>query len=103
VTAERVLEILTLLQASGVEATVDGGWGVDAPLGRVTREHEDLDLVVSLADVPRIYEALGRLGFALHETHRMRPPNKPLQPTRAAQPHGKRRRSVSARAAERRR
>jgi lincosamide nucleotidyltransferase A/C/D/E len=68
-TAERVLELLTVLRGSGVNATVDGGWGVDALLGRETRRHDDLDLVVALDDVPRIYEALVPLGFALHENH----------------------------------
>ena len=68
-TAERVVELLTVLRASGVSATLDGGWGVDALLGRETRRHEDLDLVVALDDVPRIYAALAPLGFALHEDH----------------------------------
>lgn len=68
-TAERVLELLAILRASGVEATLDGGWGVDALLGRETRRHEDLDLVVALSDVPRIQAALGPAGFVLHEDH----------------------------------
>jgi lincosamide nucleotidyltransferase A/C/D/E len=67
VTAERVLELLGLLRSAGVRATLDGGWGVDALLGRETRPHEDLDLVVALADAPRIQDALAPLGFALHE------------------------------------
>jgi lincosamide nucleotidyltransferase A/C/D/E len=66
-TAERVLELLAVLRVGGVEATLDGGWGVDALLGRETRPHEDLDLVVALADVSRIRELLAPLGFALHE------------------------------------
>ena len=68
-TAERVLELLAVLRSSGVKATLDGGWGVDALLGCETRPHEDLDLVVALSDVPRIQEALRPLGFALHEDH----------------------------------
>ncbi len=69
VTAERVLEILAVLRSSGVESTLDGGWGVDALLGRETRPHEDLDLVVALSDVPRIQALLKPLGFELHEDH----------------------------------
>jgi lincosamide nucleotidyltransferase A/C/D/E len=69
VSAERVLQLLTVLRASGVHATVDGGWGVDALLGRETRSHDDLDLVVALDDVPRLYGALRPLGFVLHEDH----------------------------------
>jgi lincosamide nucleotidyltransferase A/C/D/E len=67
VIADRVLELLAVLRSSGVNATIDGGWGVDALLGRETRPHEDLDLVVALSDVPRIHEALRPLGFTLHE------------------------------------
>jgi lincosamide nucleotidyltransferase A/C/D/E len=66
-TAGRVLELLAVLRSNGVEATLDGGWGVDALLGRETRAHEDLDLVVALGDVPRIEAALRPLGFARHE------------------------------------
>jgi lincosamide nucleotidyltransferase A/C/D/E len=69
VTAERVLELLALLRSCGVKATLDGGWGVDALLGRQTRAHEDLDLVVALSDVSQIRNALEPLGFTLHEDH----------------------------------
>jgi lincosamide nucleotidyltransferase A/C/D/E len=68
--AERVLELLALLGAADVEATLDGGWGVDALLGRETRPHADLDLVVALEDAARIWKTLSPLGFALHEDHR---------------------------------
>jgi lincosamide nucleotidyltransferase A/C/D/E len=68
-TAERVLELLAVLRSCGVTATLDGGWGVDALLGRETRPHEDLDLVAALSDIPRIREALRPLGFAIHEDH----------------------------------
>jgi lincosamide nucleotidyltransferase A/C/D/E len=68
-TAERVLELLAVLRSGGVAATLDGGWGIDALLGRETRPHEDLDLVVALGDVPRIRELLGPFGFTLHEDH----------------------------------
>jgi len=68
-TAERVLELLSVLRSGGVEATLDGGWGVDALLGHETRPHEDLDLVVAFSDVSRIQEALRPLGFVLHEDH----------------------------------
>jgi lincosamide nucleotidyltransferase A/C/D/E len=60
---------LAVLRSGGVKATLDGGWGVDALLGRETRPHGDLDLVVALTDVPRIQELLRPLGFALHEDH----------------------------------
>jgi len=42
-----VLQILDPLATARVVVRVDVGWSVDAPIGRQTREHEDLDLVVS--------------------------------------------------------
>jgi lincosamide nucleotidyltransferase A/C/D/E len=65
VTAAAALEILEALERAGVDAWVDGGWGVDALLGRQTRPHEDLDLVVALDRVDRIRAALGAAGFTL--------------------------------------
>jgi lincosamide nucleotidyltransferase A/C/D/E len=67
VTAERVLEVLAVLRSAGVGAILDGGWGVDALLGCQTRPHDDLDLVVALADVGHIQHILSGLGFALDE------------------------------------
>jgi lincosamide nucleotidyltransferase A/C/D/E len=69
VNAATVLELLEALRTAGVEAWVDGGWGVDALLGRETRPHEDLDLVVALDRVGHIQEVLGLRGFSLAEVH----------------------------------
>lgn len=41
--------------------------GVDALLGRQTREHDDLDLVVSIDCVATIQDILGSRGFTLEE------------------------------------
>ena len=68
-TAERSLEILDALRSHGVTAFVDGGWGVDALVGRQTRPHEDLDLVVALGDLDAIKSALHLLGFSIAESH----------------------------------
>ena len=68
-TGARVLELLDVLAAAGVEAIVDGGWGVDALVGYESRPHQDLDLVVALDDVPAIEAALAPLGFARAEDH----------------------------------
>lgn len=48
--AAAVLTVLADLRGTGIKCWVDGGWGVDALLGRQTRDHNDLDLVVR-ADV----------------------------------------------------
>ena len=63
--ASSLLAVVELLEAEGIAVWLDGGWGVDALLGRQTREHDDLDVVVELADVSRITEVLTRLGYAL--------------------------------------
>src|SRR3712207_6540548 len=61
--AADVHEVLDALDAAGVAYRLDGGWGVDALLGRETRAHEDLDLVVSRHDAREAALALGGLGF----------------------------------------
>jgi lincosamide nucleotidyltransferase A/C/D/E len=61
--ARDVLEVLDALAASGLPYRLDGGWGVDALVGRQTRSHDDLDLVVSRDDVHRVLDALRGLRF----------------------------------------
>jgi len=65
--ASRVLMILDVLAAAGAQAWVAGGWGVDALIGRQTRRHHDLDLVVSNDHVEylKVADALTRAGFRL--------------------------------------
>jgi lincosamide nucleotidyltransferase A/C/D/E len=57
--ADFVLDVLDHVP----DAVVDGGWGIDALVGRVTRTHDDLDLVVPLARADAIAEALRPVGF----------------------------------------
>lgn len=64
--AADVLHILDLL-AAGVDVWLDGGWGIDALVGEETRPHDDLDLVIALADAEAARAALGRAGFAVVE------------------------------------
>jgi len=62
--SDRVLAVLGELEAAGVAAWIDGGWGIDALLGRQTRPHDDLDLVVAADTIPAcrmIFEAGGFL------------------------------------------
>jgi lincosamide nucleotidyltransferase A/C/D/E len=62
-TAERALTIWGLLTEAGVDTWVDGGWGVDALVGKQTREHGDLDLGVARPDLSTAIEVLGRVGY----------------------------------------
>jgi lincosamide nucleotidyltransferase A/C/D/E len=58
-----VVRVLTAMNDANVAVWVDGGWGVDALVGRESRRHKDLDLVVSVADVQRAAAVLVELGF----------------------------------------
>ncbi|MEE1737945.1 amino acid transporter [Streptomyces sp. BE147] len=63
--AEDVLDILDLLGGAGVDVWLDGGWGVDALLGRQTRAHDDLDIVVRHSDRDRCTEVMANASFTL--------------------------------------
>jgi lincosamide nucleotidyltransferase A/C/D/E len=56
---DEVVRLLDAFEAAKVKAWLDGGWGVDALLGRQRRTHDDLDLVVELKDVATVED--GRL------------------------------------------
>jgi lincosamide nucleotidyltransferase A/C/D/E len=55
--------LIALLEQNGLEVYVDGGWAVDAVLGEQTRPHDDLDIALPHAQVPRLRALLGPRGF----------------------------------------
>jgi lincosamide nucleotidyltransferase A/C/D/E len=61
--AQDVVEVIDALENAGVQVWVDGGWGVDAVLGEQTRQHDDLDVVVGVDDVPRLVVVLADLRY----------------------------------------
>lgn len=61
--AGRLLELVAALERHGARVWLDGGWGVDALLGRQTRPHDDLDLVVRIEDVAALEAALAGHGY----------------------------------------
>jgi lincosamide nucleotidyltransferase A/C/D/E len=65
--ADQVLLVLDTLNRGGWRVWLDGGWGVDALLGEVTRAHDDVDLVVELDALPAVLDALATLGFSVTE------------------------------------
>lgn len=69
-TAQDVVTVMARLIESGIETWLDGGWGVDTLLGEQTRDHEDLDLVVELAQVDSIQQVLRDLGYGVTEDER---------------------------------
>jgi lincosamide nucleotidyltransferase A/C/D/E len=64
-TVEDVIELYSGLQAEGVRVWVDGGWGIDALLGRQTRPHKDFDAIAAFEDLPALTQLLHSHGFAL--------------------------------------
>ena len=67
--AADVLTVLELLGSADVSVWLDGGWGVDALLGRQSRVHEDLDLVIESRYYEEVRHVLEPLGFELAEDH----------------------------------
>ncbi len=67
-TVEDVIEIVSLLNQNSIEVIIDGGWGVDALLGKQTRTHLDLDVAVMHKDVPKIRALLAAGGY--QDVHR---------------------------------
>jgi lincosamide nucleotidyltransferase A/C/D/E len=65
VTAEDVVDLYSGLLEQGVQLWVDGGWGVDALLGRQTRSHKDLDAIVAFEHLPALARFLSERGFSL--------------------------------------
>ncbi|ONH22957.1 nucleotidyltransferase domain-containing protein [Pseudofrankia asymbiotica] len=49
-----VTEIVSGLREEGITIWVDGGWCVDALVGRQTRLHADLDIAIARADEERL-------------------------------------------------
>ena len=56
-------EVTALLDGDGIEYWLFGGWAVDFHVGRVTREHDDVDLAVWLEDEKRVASLLHANGW----------------------------------------
>ncbi len=59
-----VVGLLHLLKQNGIEVHVDGGWCVDALLGRQTRSHSDLDIAVPYESITKLRELLAGRGYS---------------------------------------
>ncbi len=60
-----VLQIITWLETAGIPIWLDGGWGVDALVGRQTRPHDDLDVVIALHHVEPAQQILGAVSLGI--------------------------------------
>jgi lincosamide nucleotidyltransferase A/C/D/E len=75
---DSVIEIVNALEQQGIAVWLDGGWGVDALVGRQTRAHADLDVAVDCRKLEHTQHALQYLGF------RVDPSAEPGLPARLA-------------------
>jgi aminoglycoside-2''-adenylyltransferase len=71
-TSPAVRSILHELGRAGIEVWLDGGWGVDALLGRQTRPHAGLDIIVRVADLRKLHPR--RSVCSAFESAQPRPP-----------------------------
>jgi lincosamide nucleotidyltransferase A/C/D/E len=63
-TGQDVVRVLRLLEEGGVPVWLDGGWGIDALLGKETRAHGDMDLIVPLDNLTTAEMVLARVGLS---------------------------------------
>jgi lincosamide nucleotidyltransferase A/C/D/E len=69
--ARDVLDVLTILREAQVaKVWLDGGWGIDALLGAQHRDHDDLDLVVSIDELSKVIDAFAEVGFGVDQDKR---------------------------------
>jgi lincosamide nucleotidyltransferase A/C/D/E len=66
--AAQVISLYLALTAADAPVWLMGGWGVDALVGRQTRPHHDVDILVGIVDLERLRLCLIDLGFVLAYT-----------------------------------
>jgi lincosamide nucleotidyltransferase A/C/D/E len=60
---EDIVELYRALDQAGVAIWIDGGWAVDAVVGRQTRSHNDLDIAVEARVLARLQQFLAERGY----------------------------------------
>jgi len=63
------------LNNRGIEIWIDGGWGVDALLGKQTRQHNDLDIFIQEKDVSSLLNWCKSKGYREIKLEMARPFN----------------------------
>jgi hypothetical protein len=56
-------ELTTVLRVAQIPHWLFGGWVVDFLVGKITRPHHDIDLIVWLRDAPAFRDLLARHGY----------------------------------------
>lgn len=58
-----IVDLYTHLENLGIQIWIDGGWSVDALLGKQTRSHKDLDITIQRKDLLKFREYLESQGY----------------------------------------
>ena len=61
--SKNVVDLYNKLENLGIKIWIDGGWSVDALLGKQLRPHKDLDIALQWKDVPKLREVLAGQGY----------------------------------------
>jgi lincosamide nucleotidyltransferase A/C/D/E len=61
--AHDVVELYVTLERAGVRVWIDGGWSVDAALGRESRPHGDLDIAIEASAVGALRAIMAARGY----------------------------------------
>lgn len=62
-TSADVIDLYATLENLDIKIWIDGGWAVDALLGKQTRSHADLDIAIQYRDIPKLREFLEARGY----------------------------------------
>ena len=65
VTKTDLLKVLDLMEASGIQYWLDGGWGVDVLVGKQTREHRDVDINFDARCTDVLLDTLVSIGYEI--------------------------------------
>jgi hypothetical protein len=57
-----IRKVISVMEAAGISAWLFGGWGLDARIGRITREHGDVEFWVERIHAERSKAALVEAG-----------------------------------------
>jgi len=65
---ELIVKISTALGREARRAWLFGGWGLDARIGRITRDHGDIEFWVDRTEAPEVQRLLVGAGATLQDT-----------------------------------
>ncbi|MDX1520480.1 MAG: hypothetical protein R3264_02535 [Anaerolineae bacterium] len=66
-TSSALVDLLRMFERVAIPVWLDGGWGVDALLQTQTRTHKDVDIILTVTDVPKLQNLLATIGFTVRE------------------------------------